>query len=87
MTFIALFASTFSLVFLLGIQQLNVHHGYRLASVSTSLAIGCAQLALFKLAPDADAVQIAGFLSGGPVGIWCAMEAHPHLRKLFGSKP
>lgn len=57
-----LFASTFTLVFLLGVQQLNVQHGHRFAAAATSLFIGISQLALYKLAPDAGGVEIAGRL-------------------------
>lgn len=32
MTALALFASTFALVFLLGVQQLNVQHGHQAAA-------------------------------------------------------
>jgi hypothetical protein len=84
MTALALFASTFALVFLLGVQQLNVQHGHRMAAIATSVAIGGSQLVLFKMAPDAGGIDIAAYLAGGPVGIFCAMVAHPHLRRAFG---
>jgi hypothetical protein len=83
MTELALFASTFCLVFALGVQQLNVQHGHMAAAFCTSLAIGTAQLALFKLAPDASGTEIAAYLAGGPLAIVCAMKAHPWLRRKF----
>lgn len=83
MTELTLFASTFFVVFLLGVQQLNVQHGHQLAAFFTSIGIGLAQLALFKLAPDASGTEIAAYLSGGPIAIVCAMRAHPWLRKRF----
>ena len=81
MTAVALFASTFCLVFLLGVQQLNVQHGHQAAAFFTSLLIGISQLALYKMAPDAGGIEIACYLSGGPLSIICAMRAHPWLRR------
>lgn len=83
MTELTLFASTFFVVFLLGVQQLNVQHDHQLAAFFTSIGIGLAQLALFKLAPDASGTEIAAYLSGGPIAIVCAMKAHPWLRRRF----
>lgn len=77
---VILFASTFALVFLLGVQQLNVQHGHPVAAAATSLFIGISQLALYKLAPDAGGVEIAAYLAGGPIAIVCAMKVHPWLR-------
>lgn len=65
MTAIALFASTFALVFLLGVQQLNVQHGHQAAAFFTSLFIGLSQLALYKMAYPkeiARAIQLRGAL-------------------------
>lgn len=84
MTGLALFASTFALVFLLGVQQLNVQHGHQRAAFVTSLFIGISQLALYKMAPDAGGVEIACYLAGGPLAIICAMRIHPWLRRTFG---
>ena len=83
MTLIALFFSTFALVFALGIQQLNVQNDHRAAAVFTSVFIGGAQLAMFKLAPDATWAESAAFLSGGPLGIYAAMVAHPALVRVI----
>lgn len=73
MTAAALFASTFALVFFLGLQSLVVNSGHRLAAFCNSFAIGAANLVLFKLAPDASGAEIVGYLSGGPFGIVSAM--------------
>lgn len=81
MTAITLFASSFALVFALGIQQLNVQGNHYLAAFITSIAIGLAQLALYKLAPDASGTEIASYLAGGPLAIICAMKAHPWIRQ------
>lgn len=84
MTALYLFASTFSLVFLLGVQQLNVQGRHYFAAFGTSIAIGLSQLALYKLAPDAGGLEIAAYLAGGPLGIVSAMRAHPWMKRRFG---
>jgi len=81
MTAGALFLSTLLLVFFLGLQSLNVNSGRYVAAFVTSFGIGAANLALFKLAPDAGGVEVAAYLSGGPVGIVASMWAH---RRIFG---
>ena len=86
MTILALFCSTFALVFALGIQQLNVQNNHRTAAVFTSLFIGASQLVMFKLAPDASLAEAAAFLSGGPLGIYAAMVAHPQLVRILRRK-
>ncbi|HSD36113.1 MAG TPA: hypothetical protein VLC92_01310 [Rhodocyclaceae bacterium] len=71
-----LFASTFLLVFFLGLQSRNVNsHQYR-AAFFTSFGIGISQLILYKLAPSAGALEIAAYLLGGPFGIVAAMRCH-----------
>lgn len=81
MTELTLFGSTFLAVFALGFQSLNVNNGHYFLAFVTSIAIGGANLALYKLAPDATGVQILAYLSGGPLGIICAMRAHGWMRK------
>ena len=78
-----LFASTFILVFALGIQSLNVVNGHKGAAIVTSFFISTGQLVLYKLAPSADWVEIIAFLSGGPWGIYAAMEFHPSIVRIF----
>lgn len=68
-----LFASTFALVFCLGLQSLLVRDDRRLLACCNSLAIGACNLAVLKLAPDAAAWEVAAYLAGGPVGIVSAM--------------
>jgi hypothetical protein len=79
MTHVALFCSAFATVFLLGIQQQNVHGRHYLAAVVTSLGIGAAQIFLWRLVPQASAGEIVATLAGGPVGIVAAMVLHPRL--------
>lgn len=73
MTALTLFASTFALVFFLGLQSLAVNGGHRAMAFANSLAIGVSQLLLYKLAPDANGWEIAAYLSGGPFGILASM--------------
>ena len=78
---LTIFASTFILVFALGFQSLNVNNGHYKAAFWTSFAISISNLVLFKTLPQADPVQIAAYLSGGPFGIVTAMWAHRRTMK------
>lgn len=78
---LALFTSTFLLVFALGLQSLNVNHGRHAAAFFTSFLIGGANLIVLRLAPNASGSEIAAYLSGGPLGILCAMKVFSMLRK------
>ena len=82
-TVIALFASTFALVFFLGLQSLNVNRGHYTAAFFTSFGIGTGQLVLYKLAPNASGPEIAAYLAGGPFGIVASMLFH---RRFFRVK-
>lgn len=73
MTALYLLASTFALVFFLGLQSLAVNGGHRWLAFGNSFLIGASNLVLFKLAPNADGLEIAAYLSGGPLGIVSAM--------------
>ncbi len=81
MTRAALFLSAFFTVFLLGIQQQNVHGRHYFAAIVTSFGIGAAQIFLWRLVPDANAGEIAATLAGGPCGIVAAMWAHPRIAR------
>ncbi len=83
MTELTLFASTFVLVFALGLQSLNVNNGHYIAAALTSFVIGAGQMILYKLAPHASWSEIACYLMGGPFGITCSMWAHPRLAKVL----
>lgn len=80
MTALALLASTFALVFTLGLQSQLVNNGHHAAAFFNSLAIGCANLVLFKLAPDAQGLEIAAYLTGGPFGIVASMAVYSRLK-------
>lgn len=85
MTALALFASTYALVFFLGLQSLNVNSGRHVAAFFTSFGIGLGNLALFKLAPDASGLEILAFLMGGPFGIVSSMWAHRRFFRRQGA--
>lgn len=76
MTALTLFASTYALVFFLGLQSLNVNGGHYRAAFFTSFGIGVGNILLFKLAPNATGIEIAAFLLGGPLGIVSSMRFH-----------
>jgi hypothetical protein len=76
-----LFAAAFITVFALGFQQQNVAGRHYLAAVFTSMAIGSAQLFLWRLAPTATVSEIMATLAGGPVGIIAAMYVHPRIAR------
>ena len=83
MTALALFVSTFALVFFLGLQSLNVNGGHYRAAFFTSFGIGVGNLLLFKLAPNATGIEIAAFLLGGPFGIISSMKTHRYGKGRF----
>lgn len=78
---LALFASTFVVVFALGAQSLIVNNGRYAAAFCNSFLIGGCNLVLFKVAPSASGVELAAFLLGGPFGIVSAMWVFRHLHR------
>lgn len=82
-----LFASTFILVFALGLQSLMVNRGHYLGAFINSLLISAAQLLLLKLGPDAAGLEIAGYIFGGPLGIVSAMYVFGRWSKRKASHP
>ena len=81
MTALLLLTSTFALVFCLGLQSQLVNNGHFAGAFVNSLAIGSANLVLFKLAPDATGWQVAAYLAGGPFGIVASMAAYRHFKR------
>ena len=73
LTELTLFASTYMLVLLLGLQSLNVNNGHHAAAFFTSFGIGLCNLVMFKLVPDASTTEVAAYILGGPFGILTAM--------------
>jgi hypothetical protein len=81
MTLVALFGSTFLVVFALGAQSLLVNNGRYAAAFANSFIIGACNLTLYKLAPQASPTEIAAFLAGGPLGIVLSMWCFRHLHR------
>lgn len=73
MNALLLFLSTYLLVAALAAQNLFVVHRRYFAAFSNSAVIGVMNLMLFKLAPDATAIEAACFVAGGPFGVVTAM--------------
>jgi hypothetical protein len=80
MSAIYLLLSTFGLVFALGLQSQLVNNGHFVTAFFNSLAIGCCNLVLFKLAPDASGIEIGAYLVGGPFGIVASMWVYRRTR-------
>lgn len=76
-----LLVSTFGLVFSLGLQSQLVNNGHFVGAFLNSLAIGAANLVLFKLAPEASGIEVAAYLAGGPFGIVASMLAYRRMRR------
>jgi hypothetical protein len=77
MSEVALFASTFVMVFALGLQSLNVNGGHYVAAVFTSFAIAGGNLVVLHLVPSfAAPLELLAYFSGGPVGIVASMYVH-----------
>ena len=68
MTELTLFASSFLVVLLLGLQSLNVNNGHFILAALTSFGIGSMQMVMFKLAPHATWSEIAAFHIGDNPG-------------------
>lgn len=81
MTELFLFASTFSVVFFLGIQSLHVNRGHRLAAFVTSFLIGLSNLVILKIVPAANTTEIIAYLCAGPPAIVCSMIVHEKFFK------
>jgi hypothetical protein len=77
----ALFASTFCVVFALGLQSQLVNNGFWRGAMLNSFVISGANLVLLKLAPEANGLEIAGYLCGGPLGIVTSMWAFSILKR------
>ena len=80
MNALALLASSFLVVFALGLQSQLVNNGHYVSAFLNSLVIGSSQLVLFKLAPDATGIEIAAYLAGGPFGIVASMAVYRWLK-------
>ena len=73
MNALLLFGAMFITVFLMAAQNLFINNGKYLRAFFMSAAISVSQIILFKFAPNASAIEVAGFLAGGPFGVVTAM--------------
>ena len=87
MSALALLFSTFALVFCLGLQSQLVNNGHHAAAFINSLAIGGANLVLFKLAPEATGWEVAAYMAGGPFGIVASMAFYRRFHRKNLRKP
>jgi len=81
MSALFLLASTFGLVFALGLQSQLVNNGHFVSAFFNSLVIGACNLVLFKLAPDATGLEVAAYLVGGPFGIVASMLFYRRMHR------
>jgi hypothetical protein len=63
-----LFFSQFICVLLLVVQSINNNHGRMWLGAFTSIGIGLAQLAAYRLLPDASIGELTAFVMAGPAG-------------------
>ncbi len=80
-TELLLFASQFGAIFLLGLQQHNVHARRFGAAAVTSLVLGAMQAFSFRKIPNATPTELVAWLVAGPLGIVAAMWVYPRIFK------
>jgi len=73
MTALLLLASTFALVFALGLQSQLVNNGHYAGAFCNSLLISFAQLGALQVVHTHTAWDIAAYIAGGPMGIVASM--------------
>ena len=80
MSELILFGSTLGMVFFMGFQSLAVNSGQYWLAVVNSFIIGMFNLLLYKTAPHvAGNLEVACYITGGPVGICLAMWVHRNV--------
>lgn len=83
-----IFVAQFSIVYLMGIQSLNIKGGHYVGAAVTSLLMGvaafyCTSIVGKMSLDDLLSIVGVGFITAGPVGITLAMLSHKRLVKLF----
>lgn len=90
MNTLLLFLGAFFIVFALGFQQHNVHYRRYQAAFLNGIFIGIMNLLVLRLGPGASPVEMAAFLTGGPLGsvaaIWLNGKVRIHASQLQGEK-
>ena len=88
MNALIIFIAQFCVVYLMGIQSLNIKGGHYLAAAITSFIMGVfafASTSIIGKIALSDIISVVGivFLVAGPLGITCAMASHKHLISYF----
>lgn len=84
MTAALLFVANFTIVFLLGVQQLTVQRGHKLAAFCISPFITGASIVLFKVLPqETTMLDNVVHMLGGSFGIVSGMWMHAYVVALF----
>lgn len=78
---VVLFASSYIVVCLLGLQSQFVRDKQVAVSFATSLGIGICNVLQFKLAPNASLIESAFFVLGGACGIVSSIYLHTYIVK------
>ena len=83
-----IFLAQFSMIFLLGVQSLNVRDGHYVGAAVTSLLLGITGFTITSIVGKLhleDLLEPIGlvFLVAGPVGIVTAMKSHDWLVRKF----
>lgn len=87
-----IFLAQFCVVYLLGVQSLNVRDGHYVGAAISSLLIGVfgfittATIGGLEVADMGSSVGV-GFLIAGPLAITAAMKTHPWLVKALKRVP
>lgn len=68
-----LLASTFGLVFALGLQSQFVNNGHYAAAFINSTLISLGQLGALQIVHATTPIEYAAYIAGGPIGIVCSM--------------
>lgn len=78
-----IFLSSLLIVFLLGLQSLNVNGGYKVLAAITSFGVGMCNFYILKQIPKETSGDMAAiaYLAGGPIGIVLSMKSHAFITK------
>jgi hypothetical protein len=74
------YASTFTAVFFLGVQSLNVNQRQYVAAGVTSVFISTGHIALYKVMPDSGILALTGYYLGGITGITAGIYMQPRFK-------
>jgi hypothetical protein len=80
-----IFLATYIAVFTLGLQSLNVNHGYYFAAAVTSFFISTGNILLYRHMPSAGLLEFAGYYLGGITGITSSMWFHRRAKAVLSA--